>query len=61
MENIKELKELKEKIESIDVSYDYDGTYASLINTVTDYMNETQDFDFESIWENIIDYELAEE
>lgn len=55
------LKELKEKIESIEVSYDYDETYTNLLNTCIDYQNETQDWDFESLFEDIIDYELAED
>lgn len=58
---MKELKELKEKIENIKVGYDYEETYTNLKNTVIDYMNKTQDWDFEYIGEDIIDYELAED
>lgn len=58
---MKELKELKEKIENIEVGYDYEETYTNLKNTVIDYMNDTQDWDFNYIGEDIIDYELAED
>ena len=58
---MEELKELKEKIENIEVGYDYEETYTNLKHTVIDYMNDTQDWDFESIGEDIINYELAEE
>lgn len=57
---MKELKELKEKIENIEIGYDYGEVYTELKNTVIDYMNDTQDWDFDSIGEDIIDYELAE-
>lgn len=58
---MKELHELKEKIENIKIGYDYEEVYTALKNTVIDYMNKTQDWDFESIGEDIIDYEQAEE
>ena len=58
---MKELKELKERVENIKITYDYEETYCNLKNAVIDYMNNTQDWDFEEIGENIIDYELAEE
>lgn len=57
----KELRELKERVENIEITYDYEDTYCNLRNTIIDYMNETQDFDFDYIGENIIDYELAKE
>lgn len=57
---MKELKELKEKIENIEIGYDYEEVYTELKNTVIDYMNDTQDWDFDYIGEDIIDYELAE-
>ena len=57
---MKELKELKERVESIEVTYDYEESYCNLKNAVIDYMNNTQDWDFEEIGEDIIDYELAE-
>lgn len=55
------LEELKEKIEEIDIIYDYDETYTNLYNTVIDYMNETQDWDFEYIFEDYISYDVAED
>lgn len=61
MKNLKELKKLKERVESIEITYDYEETYCDLKNAVTDYMNDTQDWDFETIGEDIIDYGFAEE
>lgn len=58
---MKELKELKERIENIEISYNYEETHTELKNAVIDYMNDTQDWDFEAIGADIIDYELAEE
>lgn len=55
------LKEFKEKIENIESSYDYDNYYTELRNTVIDYENETKDWDFDSYFDDIVDYELAEE
>lgn len=58
---MKELRELKERVENIEITYDYEETYCNLKNVVIDYMNDTQDWDFDYIGEDIIDYELAEE
>lgn len=58
---MKELKELKERVENIEITYDYEESYCNLKNAIIDYTNDTQDWDFEEIGENIIDYELAEE
>ena len=58
---MKELRELKERIESIKIDYDYEESYTNLYNTVIDYMNDTQDFDLEYLFEDFIDYETAEE
>lgn len=55
------LKELKEKIEKIEITYDYDKTYSDLYNTVIDYMNESKDWSFEDLFEDFIDYEIAED
>ena len=57
----KELEKLKEKIESIEVTYDYLATYSNLYNVCIDFMNYTQDFDFEDLFEDFVDYDLAEE
>ena len=58
---MKELKKLKERVESIEITYDYEEAYCDLKNAVTDYMNDTQDWDFETIGEDIIDYDFAEQ
>ena len=58
---MKELRELRERIEKIESSYDYEEYYTELYNATVDYMNDTQDFDFEYLFEDIIDYDLAEE
>lgn len=57
------LKELKEKIEEIDTStYDYDQIYHDLYNTCTDFMNNYDyGLDFEDLFDEIIDYDMAEE
>lgn len=56
-----DLKELKDKIEKIEITYDYEETYSNLYNTCIEYMNETQDFDCEYLFEDFADYEMAEE
>ena len=56
-----DLKELKDKIEKIEITYDYDETYSNLYNTCIEYMNETQDFDLDYLFEEFINYEEAEE
>lgn len=58
---MKELRELKERIENIKINYDYEESYTNLYNTVIDYMNDTQDFDLEYLFEDFIDYGTAEE
>lgn len=59
--NKERLEEFKKKIENIDITYDYYETYTQLINTTIDYMNETQDWDFDYLFEDFLDYEIAEE
>lgn len=58
---MKKLKELKERIENVKINYNYEESYTNLYNTVIDYMNDTQDFDLEYLFEYFIDYETAEE
>lgn len=58
---MKDLRELKERVENIEVTHNYEESYCNLKNAVIDYMNDTQDWDFDYIGEDIIDYELAEE
>lgn len=55
------LKELKERIEEVQIDYDYEQCYHELYNIAIDYMNETQDWSLEDYFNEIIDYELAEE
>lgn len=59
--NKEKLIELKNKISEIEITYDYEQTYCDLYNTTVDYMNETQDFDLEYLFDDFITYELAEE
>ena len=58
---MKDLKEFKKEIENIDITFDYDESYTNLRNTTIDYMNETQDWDFDYLFEEFVDYEIAEE
>lgn len=58
---MKDLKEFREEIEKIDITFDYDESYTNLRNTTIDYMNETQDWDFDYLFEEFIDYEIAED
>ena len=58
---MKKLKELKERIENVEINYKYEESYTNLYNTVIDYMNDTQDFDLEYLFEDFIDYETEEE
>ena len=53
-------EELIVKIENIEITYDYDETYTNLYNTCIDYMNNTQDWSLEYLFEDFIDYETAE-
>lgn len=55
------LKKLKKQIENIKVTYDYDQTYTNLLNACIDFQNETQCWEFEDLFEDIVDYEIAEE
>lgn len=55
------LKELKNKIEEIDVTYNYNQTYIDLLNACIEFQNETQCWEFEELFNDIIDYEMAEE
>ena len=53
-------KDLKEKVENIEITYDYEDTYTNLYNTCIDYMNDTQDWSLEYLFENFITYDTAE-
>lgn len=53
--------ELLEKIKNIEVTYDYEKTYCNLRNTCIDYMNESQDFQLDVLFEDWSDYDTIEE
>lgn len=55
------LKELKERIENIEITWDYETTYSELYNACIDYMNDTQTGDFECIFDEIYFYDTVEE
>lgn len=52
------LEQLKKEVENIEIGYDLEKTYCNLINATIDYQNETQTWDFESIFEDYIDDEI---
>lgn len=52
------LEDLKKQIENIEIGYDLESTYCDLINATIDYQNDTQDWQFEEIFEDYIDDEL---
>lgn len=52
------LKQLRKEIEKIDITYDYEETYCNLANTIIDYQNDTQNCDFEYIFEEYIDEDI---
>lgn len=56
-----DLKELKKRIEDIEIGYDYEDNYCKLYNTCIDYENNTQKFDFDYLFEDFISYDIAEE
>lgn len=55
------LEDLKKKIEEIEINYDYDSVYCDLRNATIDYMNETQDWDFDYLFEEYTDEEILTE
>lgn len=58
---MKDLLELKEKIENIEVTYDYEQVYCDLINATIDYQNETQNWIFEELFQDFVDYDIVED
>lgn len=52
------LEKLKKEIEKIEIGYNLEETYCNLINATIDYQNETQNWDFEGIFEDYIDDEI---
>ena len=55
------LESLRKEIKNIEITSDLEETYCKLINATIDYQNETQTWDFESIFEEYIDDELLKE
>lgn len=58
---MEKLRELKKQIEDIKIGWDYEENYRSLYNACIDYMNDTQNWDFEDIFEDYMNYDLAEQ
>ena len=58
---MEKLKELLNDIENIEITYNYEESYNNLYDRITDYENDSQDFDFDTLFEDIISYETAEE
>ena len=55
------LNELLKNIEDVKIDYYYELEYYTLYNYVVEYMNESQDFRLEYIFEDFIDYDTAED
>lgn len=51
------LEELRKQVENIEIGYDLENTYCDLINATINYQNDTQDWQFEWIFEEYIDDE----
>lgn len=58
---MEKLKELKKRIEKIEIGYNYEETYCDLINATIDYQNDTQDWTFEDVFNDYIDDEILEQ
>lgn len=54
-------EELIKKIEEIEISYDYEESYCNLYNTCVDYMNDSQDFKLDYLFEDFYSYDVVEE
>lgn len=54
-------KELKKKIEEIEIGYDLEQAYCDLRNAVIDYENETQDWSLDYAFDEFIDEELLKD
>lgn len=55
-----ELLKLKENVENVTITYDFESAYYELLNLTIDYQNETQDWSFENIFEDYIDDEMLQ-
>lgn len=54
-------EEFIKKIKDIEITYDCEETYNEIFNATQDYMYETKDFNLEDVFNDYIDYEIAEE
>ena len=54
-------KDLKKKIEEIEINYDFEQVYCDLRNAVIDYENETQYWDLDYAFDEFIDEELLKD
>lgn len=54
-------KELIKYLKNYQFIYDYVEDYNNIYNHCVDYMNDSQDFEIESCFENIITYDMAED
>ena len=56
-----DIKELKELVENIEITYDYEETYNKLYNVMIDAWNDGLCCDSEELFTEYIDYETAEQ
>ena len=54
-------EQLKEYVENYSLTYDYEEDYCNLYNACIDYMNDTQDWCLEEVFNDYITYDTAEE
>lgn len=54
-------EELKNYLESYNLTYDLEEDYINIYNYCIDYMNDTQDFDIEYLFNDFVTYDTAEE
>lgn len=54
-------KDLIKKIEEIEITFDFEQTYYNLHNACIDYMNETQNWNLDYLFEEFIDEELLKD
>ena len=59
----RKLKELKENLESVEITYDYEESYNNLYNLIIEYGNNTQNWELglEEYFNDIVNYDIVEE
>lgn len=55
------LKKLLQKIESIEITYDYEETYNNLYNACADFGNDSGCWELDSLFEDYYSYDTVEE